>query len=251
MSAYEDIENWIVTQPMDAAKRSALEIATSIHCIVSKASIGTPIDETTLSEFRRVFTFDSVLARVVQDFGRQLNSVRDATRVTMAGFSAFSWCHLTLKMSKELRLIVVAANDIPQEQKLELLEPFESLPDPLIYNKWRVISRLVCDKFCGFDSDALVECIERESEDVYALSDVIKDADDSGRSSGGVEVPSRRTKPMSLAEAGTILNLGPSVGSKDARRKAAGQAMRRLMDSGGFWFEAVGNKFVFDADRVR
>lgn len=62
--------------------------------------------------------------------------------------------------------------------------------------------------------------------------------------------PDRRTKPMSLAEAGTILKLQPSHGTKADRRQAAAKAARRLVDSGGIRCEKIGSKFVFDKTQL-
>lgn len=60
----------------------------------------------------------------------------------------------------------------------------------------------------------------------------------------------RRTRPMSLAEAGTKLGLQPPHGDKPSRREAAAKAARRLMDSGGLRHEPLGQKFVFDKAQI-
>jgi hypothetical protein len=56
----------------------------------------------------------------------------------------------------------------------------------------------------------------------------------------------RRTKPMTMTEAGVLMGLEPKKGKKDARREAAGKAMDRLVKRGGVAHEKVGSKFVFD-----
>ena len=56
-----------------------------------------------------------------------------------------------------------------------------------------------------------------------------------------------RTKPMSLAEAGTLLGKQPSQGTKEERRAAAAKACRRMMNGpNGLRHEKIGELFVFD-----
>jgi len=61
----------------------------------------------------------------------------------------------------------------------------------------------------------------------------------------------RQTKPMSLAQGGTLLGLQSKGGTVEQRREAAGKALRRLMKSGDVRYMQLGRKFIFDNQQIR